>query len=206
MSTPIDKLKGLSSQGWSFERIAEMKNILKASEISPIIPFEGYINDLAPIRFLLHFVDFEEPMIRLLWHRYTEMKLKGAPVEQLLKRAIDYIQLFTDHNYEGISNLIEKQLHSFTPDLAALAQVIRRQYRANLWNIITQSFQEISRKELLGIFGISKLGDLRDEGFSFTEQGDYVRLDPLVKARQTQKECEIQMKILENAVSRIEKM
>lgn len=206
MSTPIDKLKALANQGWSVDRISEMKNILKASEISPTIPFEGYINDLAPIRFLLHFSDFEEPMVRLLWHRYTEMKLKGSGVDQLLKKAIEFIQLFTDHNYEGISNLIEKQLHAFSPDLDVLSRVIRRNYRANLWNIVTQSFQEISRKELLGIFGVPKLGDLKEEGFSFTEHENYVQLEPIAKPRETQKECEIQMKILENAVSRIEKM
>lgn len=205
MSTPIDKLKALAKQGWSSETVQEMKDILKASEISPIIPFDGYISDLAPIRFLLHFSGFEEPMIRLLWHRYTEMKLKNQGIEVTLKKAVEFLQMHTDYNYEGISQFIEKQLQVFSPDLAELAKVIRYNYRAHLWGIISQSFEEIKRKELLEIFGIARLDSLRDDGFSFKETGDYVKLEPMIHHKQTQKECDVQMKVLENAISRIEK-
>lgn len=204
MSTPLDKVKALADKGWSVDRVKEIKAILKASEINYLIPFEGYLSDLAPIRFLLHYSDFEEPMVRLLWHRYSEMKLKGNLLEQTLKRAIEFIQLSNDHNYEGISALIEKLILPLSPSLDSLARVIRHNYRVNLWNIISRSFEELSRKELQGIFGVSNLGELKNNGFPMKENGEFVQISQLPSMKQTQKESEVQMRILESAISRIE--
>lgn len=206
MSTPIDKLKQLAGHGWSKDTTAAMKDVLKAAEVSYLLPFEGYVSDLAPIRFLLHYSDFEEPMVRLLWHRYTEMKLKVPNVEATLKRASEFIHLLTDLSYEAISQMMDKQLQTFTPDLAAVAKVIRHNYRVNLWQRVAQSYEDISQKELLAIFAVGSLETLAEHGFKFAVQGDYVRLEPLSRANETQKECEMQMRILEKAISRIESM
>ena len=204
MSTPIDKLKALAAKGWSSDVVKEMKEVLKAAEIHYSLPFEAYITDLAPIRFLLHYSDFEEPMVRLLWHRYHTMKLKGTNIEGTLKTAAEFSQLLTDLNYEGISKLMDKSLQAFSADLPEVADVILRNYRENLWNFISLSFEEISKKELLAIFAIASLDVFAREGFKLNLQGEYVRLEALTKPKQTQKECEMQMRILEKAVSRIE--
>ena len=197
-------MKSLSAREWSREVVDQLKDTLRQAEVEPGIPFQSYISDLCWLRFLILYSELEEPTIRLLYHRYLQMKQQAKAIQDKLPQIAEFVMLYGNLKFDSISAMIEKEIHALAPDYVDFGKIVRKNYRVNLWRVIAKAYSKIREREILVIFGVKNIEELTHEGFQVAKEGDFCVLKLPEVIEDPVEQSEVQMRILQQVIASIE--